>query len=269
MKFFGFICGLVAASPPLAAVDFAPSSLAGKSAVVVISTGSGGLPPIGGYRILFGPPNSTYTINPLSSSVTASNGTYAYTKTADSAGRITLVTANGGPTTTQSLTFISSSTASFAISNPSGTQTGTLVLEDAMEPARACLINMSVRAQVMSGSQVIPGLVVDSACRVLIRVAGPALAEFGIAGALPNPRLTLLIGDRSVVTNDDWASTISNYDAVRAAAEKSGAFPFRFGSRDAAVVADLAAGSYTCVVTGDPGTSGEVLLEVYRVPESR
>ena len=71
---------------------------------------------------------------------------------------------------------------------------------------------------------------------------------------------------RVITAIDDWSSTVSGYDSVHEAELKTGAFPFVFGSRDAAIVLDLNAGNYTCIITGDPGTSGEVLVEVYRVP---
>jgi hypothetical protein len=125
---------------------------------------------------------------------------------------------------------------------------------------------MSVRAQVLGPSPVISGLVVDSPCRVLVRVAGPALTAFGVSGTLANPRLSLMAGNTAIVTNDDWSSSISSYDAVREAGTKAGAFPFLFGSKDAGFVVDLTAGNYSCIISGDPGTTGEVLLEVYRVP---
>jgi hypothetical protein len=37
-------------------------------------------------------------------------------------------------------------------------------------------------------------------------------------------------------------------------------------SEDAVLLAYLNAGSYTCVIFGTPGSSGNVLLEVYNVP---
>jgi hypothetical protein len=259
---------LIALGSVLRAQDAAPSSLAGKTAVVVISTGNGSFASVGGYRVSFAAVGPDYAISPLSTTVSPSRGTYSYVKTGAGAGRVRLNEAGAGSSSVQSLVFSSPTSATYSISSSAGEQTGTFVLEDipSMNPSRVCFANMSVRAQVLAGAQVIPGLVVDSPCRVLIRVVGPSLAEFGVSGVLPNPRFSLMVGDRVVLANDDWSSTISNYDAVRVASDKAGAFPIRFGSRDAAIVADLSAGSYTCVITGEPGTSGEVLLEVYRVP---
>jgi hypothetical protein len=251
------------------AQDFAPASLAGKSAVVVISSGSGDFPSVGGYRIAFGATNGRYVIAGLSSNVSASSGGFTYTKTGANTARLTTTEAPSASPVTETLVFSSPTSATYALSATSGAQAGTFVLENvtSMAPAGSCLINMSVRANVAAGGQVIPGIVVDSPCRLLIRVAGPALAAFGVEGTLPNPKVSLLVGNTVLLTNDNWASSISNYDTVRDAAVKSGAFPFSFGSRDAAFVAELTPGNYTCLITGDPGTSGEVLLEVYRVPQ--
>ena len=268
MKHLTRVLGSIATLGGVAfAQDAAPAALAGKTAVVVISAGSGSFASIGGYRLSFGAMGSGYSVSPLSTTVQSSTGTYSYSKTAANLGRITLTDSAAG-TVVQSLAFSSRTTATYSIASPGGTQSGTFVLENAaaLNPSRVCFANVSVRAQVLAGSQVIPGIVIDSPCRVLIRVAGPSLTEFGITDTLSNPRFALMVGDRAVVANDDWSSTISNHDAVRDASNKAGAFPFRFGSRDAALVADLGTGSYTCVITGEPGTSGEVLLELYRVP---
>lgn len=256
-----------AMAPLLSAQDNAPASLAGKSAVVVISNGSGDFASVGGYRISFSPTSPSYAVVPLSKTVSASGGAYSYDKTAPTTGRLTLTDTASGAVVTETLSFTSCTSAVYSIAAPAGSQSGTFVMEDVTAPCiRVGLINLSARTHVADRSPVIPGLVLDSAARVLIRAAGPALAEFGVTAPLPNPKLSLMLGDRAIVTNDDWTSTISNYDAVCEAAKSAGAFPFRFGSRDAALVADLAAGCYTCLITGAPGTSGEVLLEIYRVP---
>ena len=124
------------------------------------------------------------------------------------------------------------------------------------------LVNMSVRVTT-TGNPIIPGLVIDTATTVLVRVAGPSLTQFGVQGVLPNPKVSVYFAGRVVAENDDWGT---NEAAVMVAAAKVGAFPFVKGSKDAALVVDLTPGAYTCVITGEPGTTGEILLEVYRVP---
>jgi Immunoglobulin domain/Ig-like domain CHU_C associated len=126
------------------------------------------------------------------------------------------------------------------------------------------LINLSVRAQVPSDGQIIPGIVLDSPTQVLIRVSGPSLKIFKVDGYLLDPKLTLYDSSGKMVEfNDDWGSRAAEIIAANSIA---GAFPFIADSKDAAMVVNLAAGAYTCLVTGEKGTTGEVLLEVYRLP---
>lgn len=257
---------MVIAAASLHAQPTAPATIARMSAVVVISSGSGALPSVGGYRITFAPSGSTYAIAPLSGGVLASSGTYAYATTSGQSARLSLVDSSG-PGREWTLVFESASTAAFTLTSSAGAQSGVVVFESAASPATGGVANLSVRAQVPAGGQIIPGLVIDAPTRVLLRVAGPALAAFGVTGTLSNPRLTLMAGNVPLVSNDDWTSSASNFDTVREAATRSGAFAFPFGSRDAAIVVDLSAGNYTCLVAGEGGTAGEVLLEVYRVPQ--
>lgn len=249
----------------LAAQELAPSSLAGRTAVGVILSGTGDLAPQGGFRLAFAATGSTYTLRPLSAPVAASSGTYSYARTSPAGGRIVLSEAEAGAAHVHTLVFTSPTTATFSLIGPRGTQSGTLVLEDASAPTGS-LVNLSVRAQVLNGLQVIPGLSLDVPTRVLIRAGGPALAAFGVPGTLPNPRLTVYAGAGVLSSNDDWGVTPANASEVREAAAKAGAFAFSEGSRDAALVLDLGPGNYTIVVAGDAGTAGEVLVEVYRVP---
>ena len=254
-----------AAAGRLFAQDTAPTSIAGKTAVAVISSGTGAFAPVGGFRISFSSSAATYTISPLSSYVAPSAGTYTYVKSTANTGRILLNDTALGLSLTQALVFTSATTASYSVSNSLGTQGGTLVFEEVTVVSSGTgggFANMSVRAIVPNGSQVIPGLVLDAPTKVLVRVAGPALAAFGVPGTLPNPKFAVFSGNTQITSNDDWTATSEMADATR----RSGAFSFQNGSKDAALVLDLAAGNYTVVITGDPGTTGEVLLEVYRVP---
>ena len=147
------------------------------------------------------------------------------------------------------------------VTAPAPTQTTTTPPPPVTNSAMG-LVNMSIRV-VTNGSPIIPGIVVDTPLKALIRVAGPSLSQFGVQGVLSNPKVTVYAAGRIIGENDDWGT---NETVVTAAVTKTGAFPFTKGSKDAALVVDLPVGAYTCVVTGDPGTTGEVILEVYRVP---
>jgi hypothetical protein len=260
-----FAAGLAAALARLSGGETsAPPLVGGNSAVVIIANGSGQLSATGGYRITFSA--SSYSISPIGGAVAASAGTYSYAKTGLNRARLTLTDGrNPGIAIAHNLEFSTATSAAYSAASETGSQTGVFVLEK--PPTECGLANVSLRVQVQFGSQVLHGFVLDRPTRVLIRAAGPALGSFGVNGVLPNPRLTIMLGGMPLASNDDWASTISNYDAVRDAGAKSGAFPFSFGSRDAAVVLDLVAGVYTCLAADTTGAAGEVLVECYRVPD--
>jgi hypothetical protein len=129
------------------------------------------------------------------------------------------------------------------------------------------LINMSVRAVVPNSGSIISGFVIkDGPVKVLIRVGGPALASLGVSGALSNPKMTLYSGSTQIGINDDWSAATTDQTNIASAAQKSGAFPYVSGSKDSAIFTSLASGSYTVSISGDSGSTGEVLLEVYEVP---
>lgn len=130
------------------------------------------------------------------------------------------------------------------------------------------IVNISSRAQVGTGSDVmIAGFVVGGSGtkKVLVRAVGPTLTQFDPVGlgpavvlADPTLRLTTSTG-ATVAANDNW----SDDPAIAAAAESAGAFALPAGSRDAALIATLAPGGYSAIVSGVNGTSGVALVEVY------
>jgi hypothetical protein len=129
------------------------------------------------------------------------------------------------------------------------------------------IVNASTRAYVGAGEGIlIPGFVVGGSgtLRVLIRAVGPTLQAFGVGDALPNPRVSLLHGDTTVATNDDWA-TGNNVTELQAVAAHVGAFPLPLGSRDAALLVSVSAGAYTVAVSGAGDTVGTALFELYVV----
>jgi hypothetical protein len=77
--------------------------------------------------------------------------------------------------------------------------------------------------------------------------------------------LTLFRGTTALATNDNW-STAANAGEVAAAASAAGAFALPAGSKDAALVATLPAGSYTAVVSGVGTSTGTALVELYALP---
>jgi hypothetical protein len=142
------------------------------------------------------------------------------------------------------------------------------------------LVNLSSRGKIGTGENVmIAGFVIEGTGtrRVLIRAAGPALASLGVSAAATDPLLTLQNASAAeLARNDNWGTPVTadaSYPAVGAAevttaATTAGAFTFASGSKDAAIVVTLPAGTYTAQASGVGGTTGEALLEVYELPDA-
>jgi len=122
--------------------------------------------------------------------------------------------------------------------------------------------NISTRMDVGNGNNVmIAGFIVwgSQSKTILIRALGPTLGSFGVANVLSNPMLELHNSSgATIATNDDWqtgsqASQISS----------SGYAPSN--SNEPALIATLAAGSYTAVVRGYNNSTGVGLVEVYEL----
>lgn len=160
-------------------------------------------------------------------------------------------------------------TYTVTVSNPLGTVTSTSasvsVTPIATRPETA-LANISTRGTVGTGAGVlIAGLVIrgDSPKPVVVRAVGPALADFDVGGSLDDPELKIIDATgRVIAENDDWESAGAPADTA-AMFDRLGAFRFRAGSRDAAVVATLPPGSYTAQVSGVDGRTGVALVEAY------
>ena len=152
------------------------------------------------------------------------------------------------------------------------------VYEVAPTATSSRLTNISTRLQVGTGADVgITGIAVSggSGSRLLlVRAVGPSLqSTFGIAGALADPALTILTPAGAVfASNDDWGTPVGTNAAsaasLAAAFAQSGAFPLVAGSKDSAVLALFPPGDYSAQVTGNGGTSGTALIEVYDVTPS-
>ena len=141
------------------------------------------------------------------------------------------------------------------------------------------IINISSRAQVGPGDNVlVAGFAVGGtqAETVLLRAVGPGLeTSFGASGVLTKPKLVLYDKDgMQIAANFRWgidptpgASPVQT--TVRSADVRTmtsvGAFPLAPDSSDSAMVVTLPPGNYTAQVTGNGGSTGIALLEVYEV----
>ena len=140
------------------------------------------------------------------------------------------------------------------------------------------LVNISARAFVGTGVNIlIGGFVIsgNTSQTVIIRGDGPALAGFGLSGALANATLTLSSGTGTIATNSGWGdapaigsaatSGITVQPLTSALSAKVGAFALTVGSNDAAIVATLPPGNYTAQVSGANGSTGVALVEIYEL----
>ncbi len=138
-----------------------------------------------------------------------------------------------------------------------------LTLAPVQETAR--LLNLSIRSQAGVGAQtLIVGVAVGGGAMgatkpVLLRGVGPGLAAFGVSGTLTDPVLELYRGGQVLAANDNWGggATLSNAFA------SVGAFALALNSADAAMTNAVGPGAYSVQVSGQGGTMGIVLAEVY------
>lgn len=133
-----------------------------------------------------------------------------------------------------------------------------------IEPAIGSILNISTRAQVRSGNDVlIGGFIVTGTGqkKVIIRGMGPSLASAGIPGALADP--TLELRNRAgalLASNDNWK------DTQQAAITATGIPPH--DDRESSIVATLTAGAYSAIERGKGNTTGVGLVEIYDLAQT-
>ena len=125
------------------------------------------------------------------------------------------------------------------------------------------LVNVSTRGRVLTGENVlIGGFVIGGpgSKTVVVRARGPSLSAHGVAGVLANPVLQLVRSSdqATIAANDNWGDA-SNSAQILA----SGFAPL--APEESAVLATLAPGAYTAIVSGAGGTTGVGLVEVFEV----
>jgi hypothetical protein len=136
-----------------------------------------------------------------------------------------------------------------------GTGVGLVEIYDLSQGGASKLANLSTRAQVGTGSDiVITGLSLSGGSSddvVLLRGIGPSLASSGVTNVLANPTLELRNNDGAVVaTNDDWQNgppvSLPPTDPL-----------------ESAIQATLSPGAYTALLSGVNKGTGVGLVEVY------
>lgn len=188
-------------------------------------------------------------------------GTFAYQRTGATTADLTLDADGATAAVTYRLTFAAPGIGTYTIEAEAPRAFSLLPLDAAWRVA-----NVSNRGRSSPDSPCIAGFVVDGRHPrlVLIRVAGPALGDMGVAGAAENPAVRVYLGSTVIAENDDWGATGGRYGNVADAITATGAFPFLPGSQDAALVLSLPPGAYT--IHGLVTEPGEILIEAYLVP---
>ena len=124
------------------------------------------------------------------------------------------------------------------------------------------LSNVSGRGFVGTDDNVlISGFIVGDvgSATVIVRALGPSLGSFGVSDPLSDPVLTIFDSNGNVIaSNDNWQD-----DNNAVLVQQNGLAPP--DALDSAIVLYLPAGTYTAIVSGANGATGNALVEVYNL----
>jgi hypothetical protein len=198
----------------------------------------------------------------------STNGDYGMNATAPGAGTTAFTLHNSDGASTPTPTPVVTATPTVAPPTPSPSPvesvTPTPTPVESVTPTAtpnpiSQAINLSTRLVVQGGANVgIGGFIISGTdpVQVLIRGIGPSLANFGVPNPLANPALELNGANGFVtVTNNDWR------DNQEAAIQATGLAPTN--DLESAILATLPPGSYTAIISGQGGGTGNALIEIY------
>jgi Matrixin len=124
------------------------------------------------------------------------------------------------------------------------------------------LANISTRMNVGLGENLlIGGFIIRGSepKKLILRAIGPSLAAMGVANAMADPNLELHDSTGAVIAaNNDWLVSPQVVEI-----QQSGVAPSN--KAESAIIATLAPGSYTAVVSGYGGGQGVALVEAYEL----
>ena len=123
-----------------------------------------------------------------------------------------------------------------------------------MAPPRD-LLNISTRLQVLTGDKVLIGGFIITGTdpkKIIVRGIGPSLS--GVGATLQDPALELHQGNITIATNDDWKEHQAEVEATTIPPTNN---------FESAIVATLAPGAYTAILSGKNNGSGVGIVEVY------
>lgn len=132
------------------------------------------------------------------------------------------------------------------------------------------LLNWSARGLVTPEHPLIGGFVIGrpagplASKRYLFRAVGPTLARLGITAPLGHPTVELV---RRGAKWDGWESVAAGSAALQDAQKRVGAFALDDGAPEFVGIGRLPPGPCTVIVRGGPDERGEVLLDLYELPD--
>ncbi len=214
-------------------------------------------------KFLQGQTGTTLTLTSLSSTHV---GTYAVEVTNARGASTSTAAGIAAQLVTQGAGFamqINAPTTPTTPTTPNGPTTPIVTQPGIVDPGR--LINLSIRTDLTSSADnftfgfVVGGAGTTGTKALLVRAAGPSLAEFGLSGVLGDPRLEFYAGSTKAGENDNWSGS----DTVRRTSAQVGAFAYsNDASRDSALLlSNIANGSNSAFVSGTG--AGTVLAELY------
>ena len=123
--------------------------------------------------------------------------------------------------------------------------------------SKATFANISTRLKVGTGDNaLIGGFIVTgtSSKRIMVRAVGPSVP---LAGVLPNPRIELYNGaGQLIASNNNWKEAPNKTEIIDSSIAPS-------HDLEAAILTRVTPGHYTAVVSGEDGSTGIALVEVY------
>ena len=133
------------------------------------------------------------------------------------------------------------------------------------------ITNISTRASVQTGQGVaIAGFIVTGtdSKTVVIRGLGPTLTNYNVTGVLADPTLGLYDGSGTLISsNNDWKNTSDDNGqfggGVPNFLQSIGLAPSF--DVESAIAINLQPGNYTAILSGNSGTTGVGLVEVYDI----
>jgi hypothetical protein len=178
-----------------------------------------------------------------------------------------VIATNSAGSATSAPAFLSVTTKSVAAAPAVGdsVETEMIVTPSAAFEPQSRLVNLSVRSEAGVGNDsLIVGFVVSGSATksLLVRGIGPTLGDYGVAGSLADPTLSLYSGSAMVGTNDNWSSAVEVSEIV-SSTTNVGAFVLPSSSRDAVMLKTLGAGVYTAEVSSNGSVRGAALIELY------